>query len=293
LFIDEITSVGAVDAGDNPEAAIMFFKRKFSTEERDRMADKGQALPSGGYPIATASDLRNAISAFGRARNPAATKAHIIRRARALGLMKMLPEGWITKESRTTADSAKGGSMERPDLSQLDDDVRSPIEAYIDELESQPQEVEQVPTAELVKSASPEVRDLIEKQATELAELRKSRDEDRERLETAIAKARLREFTDAAARFPALFAKDEAGPRLAEIEAAVSAETYAWLEERFAAAQAVMDAEGILKEVGRPEAGDRVEALVKAKRDADPELTVAQARAQVWRENPDLVEEVR
>jgi hypothetical protein len=69
-------------------------KREFSREEREKAADEGYALPDGSYPIKNRSDLVNAIQAYGRAKDHAACKRHIIKRARALGAMSALPEGW-------------------------------------------------------------------------------------------------------------------------------------------------------------------------------------------------------
>jgi hypothetical protein len=51
-------------------------------------------MPDGSFPIANASDLHNAIQSIGRASHPEAAKAHIKRRAAALGLTNVLPEGW-------------------------------------------------------------------------------------------------------------------------------------------------------------------------------------------------------
>lgn len=73
-------------------------KREFSQQEREDAADAGQAMPDGSYPIKTVADLENAIQAFGRAKDPAATKKHIIRRARALNAVDKLPEGWNVKK---------------------------------------------------------------------------------------------------------------------------------------------------------------------------------------------------
>lgn len=70
------------------------FDREFSTKQREKAAEKGQAMEGGGFPIKSGGDLRNAIRAIGRAKNPAAAKAHIKKRARALGLTKLLPESW-------------------------------------------------------------------------------------------------------------------------------------------------------------------------------------------------------
>lgn len=51
-------------------------------------------MPDGSFPIVTTEDLRNAIKAYGRSKNKAATKAHIKKRARALGKSGMVPEYW-------------------------------------------------------------------------------------------------------------------------------------------------------------------------------------------------------
>jgi len=73
-------------------------KKDYNTKQRRAMAGRGLAMPDGSYPIANEQDLKNAIQSFGRASDPAAVKRHIIRRARALGLVKLLPEDWnITK----------------------------------------------------------------------------------------------------------------------------------------------------------------------------------------------------
>jgi hypothetical protein len=68
--------------------------RDYSTEAREEMAQSGAAMPHGGFPVKTEKDLRNAIQAFGRAKNKSATKAHIKKRARALGKTELLPESW-------------------------------------------------------------------------------------------------------------------------------------------------------------------------------------------------------
>ena len=52
------------------------------------------AMPDGSYPIRDVGDLKNAIQAFGRAKNKPAVKRHIKKRARALGATKLIPEHW-------------------------------------------------------------------------------------------------------------------------------------------------------------------------------------------------------
>lgn len=70
------------------------FKKKFNKAERDKAADSGAALPDGSFPILNGKDLENAIHDIGRASDEAAAKAHIIKRAKALGLESKLPADW-------------------------------------------------------------------------------------------------------------------------------------------------------------------------------------------------------
>lgn len=74
------------------------FKREFNTEQRQRMAESGIAMPDGSFPIANRQDLANAIRSVGRAANYDKAKRHIISRARALGAVSMLPEDWNVKK---------------------------------------------------------------------------------------------------------------------------------------------------------------------------------------------------
>jgi hypothetical protein len=71
-------------------------KRKFSAKARDAAASKGAALPDGSFPIENKDDLKNAIQAIGRAKDPEKAKAHIIQRAKALNAEDLLPEDWET-----------------------------------------------------------------------------------------------------------------------------------------------------------------------------------------------------
>ena len=75
-------------------------KREFSTAARERMAGAGTAMPDGSFPIANRADLMNAIRSVGRAKDYGAARAHIIRRARALNAMDMLPEDWRNKATK-------------------------------------------------------------------------------------------------------------------------------------------------------------------------------------------------
>ena len=76
-------------------------KADYSDAERADMADAGQAMPGGGFPIKTVADLKNAIQAFGRAKDPASAKTHIKARAAALGREDLIPENWKAVEGET------------------------------------------------------------------------------------------------------------------------------------------------------------------------------------------------
>ena len=68
---------------------------KYKQDDRDRMAKSGQAMEDGSYPIADVEDLDNAIHAVGRGgADHDAIRAHIIKRAAALGLSSKIPDNW-------------------------------------------------------------------------------------------------------------------------------------------------------------------------------------------------------
>ena len=77
------------------EAAEIALKRAFSDDEREDLAEQGQAMKDGSYPIVSEEDLRNAVQAYGRASNQSATKAHIMKRAKDLGLEELIPTNWV------------------------------------------------------------------------------------------------------------------------------------------------------------------------------------------------------
>jgi len=90
-------------------AADALGKKDYSDKERKEMADKKEALPDGSFPIKTKKDLENAIEAFGRAKDKAEAKAHIIARAKALDAEDLLPEAWTKKETAAAVTSLQKG----------------------------------------------------------------------------------------------------------------------------------------------------------------------------------------
>lgn len=67
---------------------------EFSADDRRMMAKQGKAMPDGSFPIRNKEDLADAIHLAGHAKNPAAARRHIIRRAIALGARNMIPATW-------------------------------------------------------------------------------------------------------------------------------------------------------------------------------------------------------
>ena len=98
--IDAAVAADIFKAVDQVDA---YLKRQFSDDKRQQMAAAGTALPSGGYPIENEEDLRNAIRAYGRASagERGQVKAHIMRRARALGRADLIPDKW--KDGKKTS----------------------------------------------------------------------------------------------------------------------------------------------------------------------------------------------
>lgn len=104
-----LSEISLVDRPSNPDAVFLVYKieggytdnnintvtkREFTQAERDSAASSGAAMPDGSFPIHNTNDLHNAVMAFGRAKDPEATKRHIKARAKSLGAEGMLPDSW-------------------------------------------------------------------------------------------------------------------------------------------------------------------------------------------------------
>lgn len=68
----------------------------FTAEQRREMARTKIALPDGSFPIPDATHVDKAVKAVGLGSNNSdkVIRQHIIRRARALGVMQMVPDSW-------------------------------------------------------------------------------------------------------------------------------------------------------------------------------------------------------
>ena len=74
--------------------AELEIKRMYGRQKREEMAESGEAMQDGSFPIADEADLKNAIQAHGRAKDIDAAKKHIVKRAKALGLEALIPAEW-------------------------------------------------------------------------------------------------------------------------------------------------------------------------------------------------------
>jgi len=88
------------DAQDNLEQAIqdayadveLMVMENYDNDQRKEMAEKGLALPDGSFPIKNLEDLKNAIQAYGRAKDQAAAAKFIAKRAKALSAEDLIPD---------------------------------------------------------------------------------------------------------------------------------------------------------------------------------------------------------
>lgn len=109
-FLDEALansiSVGSVSEKTSREISEVIGKssvsESFTAQQRRDLAAKGYAMKDGSFPIRNAEDLKNAVHDIGRCSHPELAKKHIIKRARALGKMSLIPDEW--KKSKLCED---------------------------------------------------------------------------------------------------------------------------------------------------------------------------------------------
>jgi uncharacterized membrane protein YkoI len=80
------------------EAAEIALKRAYSDDVVKGMVERGEAMEDGEMPIANDADLRNAVMAWPRSKKRDEARAHIIARAKALGLEGSLPDEWMAQQ---------------------------------------------------------------------------------------------------------------------------------------------------------------------------------------------------
>lgn len=118
------------DMGDVSYVQLMagaLVGKKVSAAARRRMADQGIAMPNGDFPIPNEGHLRSAVGRLGTyTGDKAAAKKHIIARAKALNLVRLLPDDWnvagadADKDKAADADTTKtstaDGAVDIPEI---------------------------------------------------------------------------------------------------------------------------------------------------------------------------------
>ncbi len=94
-------------------------KRDFSQKEREKDAGSGKAMSDGAFPIENSEDLKNAIKAYGRAKDKDAAKKHIMKRAKSLGLEKELPEDWGSSAAGQDKSKGSGEKKESKEMKKI------------------------------------------------------------------------------------------------------------------------------------------------------------------------------
>jgi hypothetical protein len=146
---DGVTKELAKDANS---LASYVLKRKFSAAKRKEMAEKGDALPDGSYPIENEEDLHNAaILARSGHGDVAAAKRHIAKKAKELGVANPLaaaksvetpdaPEATPEDGQEVTPEVVKAEgedpAPEAPEAPEIDPAVASAIAKAVQPLEA-------------------------------------------------------------------------------------------------------------------------------------------------------------
>ena len=133
--IKVMSDMANVDFGGGDIYGIMFSRIKgdkieesYSDEQRMELADKGFALSDGSYPIKDLKDLKNAIMAYGRAKDQARTAKFIVKRAKALGAEDLIPDTEDFQKSLKEAKAYK--SATRNELALYIINLQDEIKAY-------------------------------------------------------------------------------------------------------------------------------------------------------------------
>ena len=205
-----ITKVGLyeislVDRPANPEATFDVWKlaegdldkRDFDAKERKKDAKSGAAMKDGSFPIENSKDLHNAIRLAGNAKDPAAARAHIKRRAAALGLSSEIPDTWkaiMTDKPGESADEiAKAEEVGAVEEVTVEETVEKAAEEQAEEIATEQVEkaADEVVAEEAVDSVAKADALLSAIEASEapavVEEVQKSADEMMAELNTMIA----------------------------------------------------------------------------------------------------------
>lgn len=110
---------------------------EFTTKQREKLAEEKEAMPDGSYPIRNRADLKRAIQAFGRSKNPEKTKAWIKRRARELDAEELIPESWKSEVQHSDYLVHYGVMGMKWHIKKKQEEVGSDVNAYKQRLAEQ------------------------------------------------------------------------------------------------------------------------------------------------------------
>lgn len=273
LFVDEIDTVGFVDKGDDPEASVVFYKRR----DGDDPPHKTGAMDT----------IKNFL--------------------RALGLKSGMNEDEVEK---LLADGADGGSDDDGgsnhngdghmtfDVNNLDDEARAAFDAAVekavaDRLKDDSDD-DKLPTdvPEAVTKQFEAMKDSIAKanDRADQAEARIQKLLDQQERDAYIAKAKSLDIPGAS--------PDDFADILRKAEGALDEDERQKFTDVLKTVSEAARSSDMFKELGSDDdqpndAEAEVAALVKQYREEDPTLTEQLARGMVWQNRPDLLKKTR
>lgn len=98
LISQEVFDEFLKKAHEKDELTKAVNKHYFSNKEREKLADKGEAMPDGSFPTVSLQDFKDAVRSIGRAKNPAAVKKYLLRRAKEKGWEEHVPDDWVNEK---------------------------------------------------------------------------------------------------------------------------------------------------------------------------------------------------
>lgn len=93
--MEQAGSYGPDSDDDGDMSYVQLMAKAISAADRKRMAKQGVAMGNGDFPIPDEDHLRSAVGRLGNYKgDKAAARKHIIARAKALNLVRLLPDDW-------------------------------------------------------------------------------------------------------------------------------------------------------------------------------------------------------
>lgn len=95
----KLANIGLGNLSDVSASRRAYYTLLASLDLRKQWTQRGFAMRDGSFPIPNVEYLRFALEAFNNAEDRRKAKRHIIRRARALNRIHLLPETWRGEET--------------------------------------------------------------------------------------------------------------------------------------------------------------------------------------------------